>query len=269
MENGWDELEDEHGAKNVRSKWGEEELKLSGMNQKALNTIHSAISVEIFAIISTCKTAKEAWNILENNYEGNRRVKNQRLQQLTTRFEALKMDENETISNFYSKLLSLSNEFFSLGEKLAEAKLVRKILRSLLEKFDYKVIAIEEVLDVDEMKANELIGSLRTFEMEMRNNTSDKKKSVAFKASPSIQPEEEMINEEMAECPLLTSLKGLVRSLSGCAVMRIKDFNLGTHKTRKRTLTDEHSVMSVIDLNISKVNVQIYTNTKESVQKLS
>lgn len=41
------------------------------------------------------------------------------------------------------------------------------------------------------MTANELIGSLRTFEMGTRNNRSDKKKTLAFKASHSNQSEEE------------------------------------------------------------------------------
>lgn len=95
------------------------------------------------------------------------------------------MDENDTISEFYSTLLSLSNEFFSLGESVPEAKLVRKILSSLSEKFDYKVTAIEEAQDrdLDVVTANELIRSLRTFEMEIRFNMAKKKKTMAFKAS--------------------------------------------------------------------------------------
>lgn len=76
------------------------------------------------------------------------------------------MEEHETIPDFYSKLLSLSNECFPLGERLTEAKLVRKILILLPERFNYKVTTIEEVQDVDDMMANELIGPLRLFEMD-------------------------------------------------------------------------------------------------------
>lgn len=42
----------------------------------------------------------------------------------------------ETISGFYSKLLSQSNESFSMGKQISKSKCVRKILRSLLERFD-------------------------------------------------------------------------------------------------------------------------------------
>lgn len=48
------------------------------------------------------------------------------------------------------------------------------------------------------MATNELIGH-RTFEMEIRNNMTDKKKTLAFKASRSNQSEEELNPEEMAE----------------------------------------------------------------------
>ena len=42
--------------------------------------------------------------------------------------------------------------FRSLGEKTEDSKIVRKILRSLLESFRAKVIAIEESEDLDEIK---------------------------------------------------------------------------------------------------------------------
>ena len=44
-----------------------------------------------------------------------------------------------------------------------DSKVVRKILRSLPESFRAKVIAIEESKDLDEIKVQELIGSLKTY----------------------------------------------------------------------------------------------------------
>ena len=43
---------------------------------------------------------------------------------------------------------------------MEDSKLVKKILRSLLESFHAKVIAIEETKDLDDIKVQELIGSL-------------------------------------------------------------------------------------------------------------
>jgi len=40
---------------------------------------------------------------------------------------------------------------------MSKEKLVRKILRYLLERFDMKVIVIEEALDISNLKVDELI----------------------------------------------------------------------------------------------------------------
>ena len=63
---------------------------------------------------------------------------------LTSTFEDLRMMDDETISDFNSKLCDIANETFALDEKYSNTKLVRKTLRSLPERFAYKVAAIEE-----------------------------------------------------------------------------------------------------------------------------
>ena len=68
---------------------------------------------------------------------------------------------------------------FNLGEKTEDSKIVRKILRSLLESFRAKVTAIEESKDRDEIKVQELIGSLQTYELSLPSQR--KSKSLALK----------------------------------------------------------------------------------------
>ena len=75
-------------------------------------------------------------------------------------FPDLKMLEHETINDFNFKLCDIANEAFALGEKYSDMKLVRKTLRSLPERFAYKVAAIEEARDVQNMRLDELMGSL-------------------------------------------------------------------------------------------------------------
>ena len=52
----------------------------------------------------------------------------------------------------------------SLGKQISDVKLIRKILRSLLELFRINVTTIEESKDLEEMKIEELVGSLQTYE---------------------------------------------------------------------------------------------------------
>ena len=67
----------------------------------------------------------------------------------------------------------------NLGEKIEDAKVVRKILRSLSESFRAKATATEESKDLDEIKIQELIGSLQTYELGLPFHKSSK--SLALK----------------------------------------------------------------------------------------
>ena len=125
------------------------------------------------------KIAKEAWTFLETTYEGTKKVKDMKLQMLTTRFEELKMGDDEAFDSFYGKLNEIVIAKLNLGEKIEDSKVVRKILRSLPESFRAKVTAIEESKDLDEIKIQELIGSLQTYELGLPSHKSSK--SLALK----------------------------------------------------------------------------------------
>ena len=99
------------------------------------------VANEEFKKISSTKVAKEAWTILETTYEGTKAVKTMKLQRLTSSFEEIRMEEDETFDEFYAKLKDIMNSAFNLGESIAESKIVRKILRSLLERFHAKLNA--------------------------------------------------------------------------------------------------------------------------------
>ena len=77
------------------------------------------------------------------------------------------MEEDETFDEFYAKLKDIVNSAFNLGECIVESKIVRKILRSLPERFHAKITAIEEVKDIDQIPLTELVGNLQTYEMRL------------------------------------------------------------------------------------------------------
>jgi len=69
----------------------------------------------------------------------------------------------------------------SLGKRVSDVKLIRKILRSLPEHFRIKVTTIEENKDLESMKIEELVGSLQTYEYSL--SPVRKAKTIALKAS--------------------------------------------------------------------------------------
>jgi len=105
-----------------------------------------------------------ARQILETTYEGEKLVKSARLQMLISKFEEIKMLEEETFREFYTNIRDLRNSMVSLEKPNSNVKLIRKILRSLHECFRIKVTTIEESEDLEEMKIEELVGSLQTYE---------------------------------------------------------------------------------------------------------
>ena len=88
----------------AKSTWDKAALATANANSKALNAIFCGVSPDEFHRISKITVAKEAWEILETTYEGTKKVKDTKLQMLTTRFEELKMSEDESFDFFYSKL---------------------------------------------------------------------------------------------------------------------------------------------------------------------
>ena len=89
-----------------------------------------------------------AASILQATYEGTKVVKDSKFQRLPTSFEEIKMEEDELFDELYAKLKDIVNSAFNLGETILEPKIVRKVLRSLPERFHAKITAIEESKDI-------------------------------------------------------------------------------------------------------------------------
>ena len=166
--------------------WDEAKIKAENFNSQVLNALFNAVTNEEFKKISSTETAKEAWTILQTTYKGKKAVKDSKLQSLTTSFEETKMEENESFDKFYAKLKDIVNSAFNLGETISEPKIVRKVFRSLLERFHAKITTIKELKDIDKIPLTELVGNLQTYELGLtRIGKLGKSKSMALKAKNS------------------------------------------------------------------------------------
>ena len=145
--------------------WGDAKIKAANFNNRALNSLFSVVTNEEFKKISSTKTAKEAWTILQRTYEGTKAVKDSKIQRLTTSFEEIKMEEDKSFDEFYAKVKDIANSAFNLGETIHEPKIVRKVLKSLPDRFHAKITAIKESKDIDKIPLTELVGNLQTYEL--------------------------------------------------------------------------------------------------------
>ena len=117
------------------------------------------------------------------------------------------MHEDETLLDFYTKLCDIANESFTLSEKISKTTLVRKIMRSLPDRFSSKVIAIEEAKDLDSMKVEDLIGSLHAFKMFLKQRK--REKYIALK----IVQEEEHSNKKYNDDELALLTKNFFKKI--------------------------------------------------------
>ena len=91
------------------SEWSTSQKEVAAFNSKAMNAIFNAVFMEEFRIISNVEFAHTAWKILQTVHEGTKAIKINKLQQLTTRFESIRMSENESFDEFYVKLNDIVN----------------------------------------------------------------------------------------------------------------------------------------------------------------
>ena len=142
------------------SEWQTSQKEVAAFNSKVMNAIFNAVSMEEFKKISNIEVAHTTWNILQTLHEGTKAVKINKLQQLTSKFESIRMSNDESFDEFYAKLNDIVNSAYNLGEIYDQPKIVKKILKSLTKNFRSKVTTITESKDVDSILVDELVESL-------------------------------------------------------------------------------------------------------------
>jgi len=93
-----------------------------------------SIKDSIIPHIRDCRNSKETWYVLKGLYETSNA--NQILF-LKTNLLSIKMEENESISNFISRIKYLSDKLGDIGDKVSSYDLVTITLKGLVQ--DYKV----------------------------------------------------------------------------------------------------------------------------------
>ena len=67
---------------------------------------------------------------------------------MTSRFESIRMYDDDSFDEFYAKLNDIVNSAFNSDEVYDQPKIVKKILRSLIEDFRPKVATITKSQDM-------------------------------------------------------------------------------------------------------------------------
>ena len=69
------------------------------------------------------------------------------MQTLIRQYELLQMSDQESISEFFSRILAITNQMNAYGDKQSDLGIIDKVLRTLTPRFDHIVVAIEQGQD--------------------------------------------------------------------------------------------------------------------------
>ena len=108
------------------------------------------------------------------------------------------------------------NSTFNLGETILEPKIVRKVLRSLPERFHAKITTIEESKDIDKILLTELVGNLQTYELGLTKiGKSGKSKSMTLKAKSSDTNESSNDEDSKMKSYITRQFKKFMKNANG------------------------------------------------------
>ena len=120
------------------------ELKENKQNDsRALFALQQAVDDTIFSRIIGATNSKQAWNTIQEEFQGSDEVRNVKLHSLRREFEWIRMKEFETIKDYYCRIKEIVSKMRAYGETILDKKIVEKILIYIPQKYDATATAIE------------------------------------------------------------------------------------------------------------------------------
>jgi hypothetical protein len=89
----------------------------------------------------------------------------------------MRMGENESLDHYLAKFFDIVNNLKSLGEEVPKNRIVQKLLMSLSRRYRSIVSIIEETRDLDVLRAEEVIISIKVFDR--REDLLDERERIA------------------------------------------------------------------------------------------
>ena len=210
----------ENGQKIERRNMTDQQKKEFKNHHKARTILLSAISHTEHEKITNRESAKHIFDSLRMTHEGNTQVKETKALALIQKYEAFKMEEDETIETMFSRFQILVAGLKVLDKGYSTADHVKKIIRSLPKKWRPMVTALKLAKNLNEISLEELISSLRSHEIELEEDEPQQKKgkSLALKSNKkyetkAFQAEEESSSSSSSEEDELSLISRRVKQL--------------------------------------------------------
>ena len=115
-------MKEENGTKVPKKfeEYTDDDCKIVQHNELAKYYLFNCMSTDEFSKVMSCETAKQIWGQLELTYEGTNKVKDAKINLLTSVYESFSMQTNESITSLHARFLVLVNDLEGLGKRIDE-----------------------------------------------------------------------------------------------------------------------------------------------------
>ncbi|KAK1378134.1 hypothetical protein POM88_024878 [Heracleum sosnowskyi] len=116
--------------------------------------------------LMNCTSGKHMWDTINLIMEGTEDVQENRLDILTSQYEAFRSLSGESITQVFEKYTKLLNELAMKGKTYPLRESNRKFMMTLPHHVEHKSSSIRERIDFTKMPLEMIYGKLKTYEME-------------------------------------------------------------------------------------------------------
>ena len=107
------------------------------------------------------KPAKEVWNYLKTEYEGDERIRGMQVLNLVRELQLQCMKESETIKEYSNRLLNIANLVRLLGSTFNDSMSFEKILVTVPQIFEATITTLENTKDFSKITLAELLSAFQ------------------------------------------------------------------------------------------------------------
>ncbi|GKD90664.1 hypothetical protein Tco_1366171, partial [Tanacetum coccineum] len=122
--------------------------KMISKNDEAKMVLYNALPKKEYERIFMRKTSKDVWNSLIITHQGNKQVKDKKIDLFVQKYEEFVISDDETIDCAFARCNTIITSLKALDESFSSHNHVRKFLRALPTKWHPKVTTIEESKDL-------------------------------------------------------------------------------------------------------------------------
>ncbi|GJW79829.1 hypothetical protein Tco_0143804 [Tanacetum coccineum] len=173
-------------------KLDENQKKMLSKNDETKMVLYNALPKKEYERIFMCDTAQNVWDSLITTHQGNKQVKDNKIDLFIQKYEEFSITDDETIDCAFCRFNTIITSLKALDESFLSRNHVRKFLRALPLKWRPKVTAIEESKDLSKLSLVDDLLALKVYEVVLRKGleierTRRKSKISRIKAKTSLE----------------------------------------------------------------------------------